>query len=145
VAALRVSRLGDLAPIAIAVCTALVVGAILIKEPLIAIAAVGAPLLVYLLGIESLIAVFVLGATGLLPYVAAESTVSGQIKVYFFFFVLAAGSMLAAYLWRRMERLPGWSFPVNPLSVGLIVLLATSGWSRSAPTRTKCRRSRSPS
>lgn len=124
---LRVPRLAALIPLAVATCAAAIACAILIKEPLVAIAAVGAPLLVHALGIESLIAIFVLAATGLMPFVAAESTVTGQIKVYFFFFVLAAGAMVAVYAWRRFAGREAWSLPVNPLSVGLLVLLAYVG------------------
>ncbi len=123
----RVSRVADLIPIAVAAIVALIVAVILIKQPLLAIVVVGTPLLVQLLGIESLIALCVLGATGLLPFVAAESTVSGRIKVYFFFFILAVGAMLAAYAWRRGAGRPTWPFPANALSVGLIALLAYVG------------------
>jgi hypothetical protein len=79
------------------------------------------------MGVESLIAIFVLAACGLMPYVNAEDTVTGQVKAYFFFFILAAGAMVAVYIGRRMAGRQVWSLPVNPLSVGLIVLLAYVG------------------
>lgn len=126
-ASLRFPRLASLTPLAVAACAALVICAVLVKQPLIALAVVGAPLLVYVMGIESLMAVFVLAATGLMPYVGAESTVTGKLKTYFVFFALAAGTMVAVYVWRRTARREAWSLPVNPLSVGLIVLLAYVG------------------
>lgn len=105
-------------------CLALVLSALLIKAPLLAVAAVGVLLLVAALGVEGLIGVSLLGACGLLPFTDPNDFAAGNVKVYALLFGIGAGTMLVAYSTRVIARKPRWPFPVNAVSVGLIVLLA---------------------
>lgn len=96
----------------------------MVKEPLLAVAAVGVLLLVALFGIEGLIAASLLGACGLLPFADPNAFAVGNIKVYALMFAVGAGAMLLSYSSRVIARKPRWPFPVNAVSVGLVVLLA---------------------
>lgn len=105
-------------------CLALVLSALMVKAPLLAVAAVGVLLLVAVFGIEGLIGVSLLGACGLLPFTDPDAFATGNVKIYALLFAIGAGTMLVAYSSRIIARRARWPFPLNAVSVGLIVLLA---------------------
>jgi hypothetical protein len=67
---------------------------------------------VAVLGPELLIAVSLLGAAGLLPFVDPTQTVLPDVKGYFFFFAIAASTMLATWGARVLAGRP--SYPIRP-------------------------------
>ena len=123
-AALRTLRAPDGVALGGAACVSLLVAAVLIKLPLLAVAAVGALLLGATLGAETLIVICGLGACGLLPFVNVNTDVTAQLKVYAFLFLLALGAMLVAYASRGLAGKLSWPLPANLLSLGLVVMLA---------------------
>lgn len=108
-------------------CIALLLSALMIKAPLVAIAVVGVLLLTAALGMEGLIVVSLLGACGLLPFVGANDFVTDNVKVYALLFLLSMGTILVTYSARVLSHKPRWPVPVNALSIGLVVLLAYVG------------------
>ncbi len=105
-------------------CLALLLSALLVKAPLLAVVAVGVLLLVATFGVEGLILVSLLGACGLLPFTDPNDFAIGNVKAYALLFGIGAGLMLVVYSSRIIARKPRWPAPVNAVSVGLVVLLA---------------------
>lgn len=103
---------------------ALILSALMVKAPLLAVAAVGVLLLVAAFGIEGLIVVSLLGACGLLPFADPNDFATGNVKLYALLFGVGAGAMVVAYSTRVIARRARWPFPLNAVSVGLILLLA---------------------
>ncbi len=123
-AALRTFRRPDSLALGVGICASLVAAALLIKSPLIAVAAVALLILCTTLGIEALIALSFLGATGLLPFVTPDDAVAGEIKIYAFFFLIAFGTMIGAYLVRDIGGKRSWPLPVNLVSIAVVFLLS---------------------
>lgn len=123
-AALRTFRGPDAVALGIAVCASFVTALLLIKSPLVAIGIAALLILCCTLGIEALIALSFLGATGLLPFVAPNSPVAGDIKIYAFCFLIAFGTMLGTYLVRDIGGKRSWPLPINLLSIAVVFLLS---------------------
>jgi hypothetical protein len=106
----------------------LVVAAAAVELPLPALAA-GAALVAggVLLGPELVIAMTLLAAAGLVPFLDTTNTMFSDQKAYFFFFWVAALTMLATWAARVLAGRRSWPIQPNALLIAVLVQLGYVG------------------
>jgi hypothetical protein len=79
------------------------------------------------LGPEFLIVVALLAGTGLLPFLDPGASILPGVKGYFFFFLVAATTMIVTWGARVLAGRPSWPLRPNVLVLGTLLLLAWVG------------------
>jgi hypothetical protein len=119
----------DAAVVAGVLVLALLVAAATLELPIqVVLPGIALTIGIAVLGPEFLIVVALLAGTGLMPFMDPGLAVVAGVKGSFFFFLIAAGTMMVTWSARVLAGRPSWPLRPNVLMLGALLLLVWVGF-----------------